>query len=101
MSKDKHSTLGDILKNVVSSLGKKKLTEEMLEAAWAKAAGNDAAGHTKCVGLRRAVLTVNVDVSSWLYELTTKKRDILEKLRGSLEGKKIKEIRLRIGDIKR
>lgn len=101
MKKEKTSPLGDILKKVVSILGKKKLTEEMLEEAWVKAAGDDAAKHTKCAGLRRAVLIVNVDVSSWLYELTTKKRDILEKMRGSLEGKKIKEIRLRIGDIKR
>jgi predicted nucleic acid-binding Zn ribbon protein len=101
MEKEKSTPFGDILKKVVSILGKKKLTEEMLEDAWVKAAGDDAAGHTKCVGLKRAVLIVNVDVSSWLYELTTKKRDILAKMQESLEGKKIKEIRLRIGDIKR
>jgi hypothetical protein len=42
-----------------------------------------------------------VDNSSWLFELTLKKRIILKKLQAGLEGKKLKDIRFRIGDIKR
>jgi predicted nucleic acid-binding Zn ribbon protein len=101
MEKDKPFSLGEILRKVVSALGEKKISEEILEEAWTRAAGDDAGRHTKCTGLKREVLTVNVDSSSWLYELTTKKREILTKMGESLEGKKIKEIRLRIGDIKR
>jgi predicted nucleic acid-binding Zn ribbon protein len=101
MKKEKASPLSDVLKKVVSTLGERKLTEEKLVDAWEKAAGKKAAKHTRPVGLRRASLTVNVDSSSWLFELTLKKRAILEKLQAKLEGEKLKAIRFRIGDIKR
>jgi predicted nucleic acid-binding Zn ribbon protein len=101
MKKENSGALGDVLKKVVSDLGKKKLSEEALGKAWRSASGRKAARHTRPVGLRRAVLVVNVDSSSWLFELTLKKRALLKKVRERAEGKKIKDIRLRIGDIKR
>lgn len=48
--------------------------------------------HTKCVSLRQGMLTVNVDSSAWLYELSQKKEDLLHKLG-------IKDIRFRIGEV--
>lgn len=101
MEKKKASPLGDLVKDVVAGLGKRKLAEERLAAAWAGAAGRRALKHTRPVALRRACLIVNVDSSSWLFELTLKKRVILKKVQAGVEGKKLKDIRFRIGDIKR
>lgn len=48
--------------------------------------------HIKCVSLRGGIITVNVDSSAWLYQLSQKKDALVGKL-------EIKDIRLRIGDI--
>ena len=101
MEKKKASSLSDVLEKVVAGLNKKKLAEDRLAEVWGEAVGKKALKHTRPVGFRRASLTVNVDSSSWLFELTLKKRDILKKLQAGLEGKKLKDIRFRIGDIKR
>jgi predicted nucleic acid-binding Zn ribbon protein len=101
MKKEKARPLGDILGKVVSDLGKKKLAEDTLAGAWGRAAGKKAAKHTRVVNLRRSKLIVNVDASAWLFELTLEKRALLKKINEGLAGKKIKDIRLRIGDIKR
>lgn len=97
----KSSSIEDILKDVITNIeGKGRCTEEDASIAWADAAGSAAAKHSKPVAFKKAVLTINVDGSSWLYELTTKKRDILGKLNGKFAGKKLKEIRFRIGELK-
>jgi len=99
MAKGKIDPLGAVLKRVLSSLKKKgRYTEEDIALFWEKAAGSKAAGHTKPAAFKGGRLVVNVDGSSWLYELTLKKRDILKKFNDQLKGKKIKEIRFRIGE---
>ena len=102
MSKTQEKQLGDILKDVIKDLKDKKdlITEEEVRGVWGKAVGKKAAKHTKPISLRKATLNVMVDGSSWLYELTMEKKVILKKLEGKLRGKKIKEIRFRIGAIK-
>jgi predicted nucleic acid-binding Zn ribbon protein len=101
MKKENSGALGDLLKKVVSELGKKKLSEEALGKAWRSAVGRKAARHTRLVSLKKANLIVNVDSSSWLFELSLKKRALIKKVSQKARGKKIKDIRLRIGDIKR
>jgi predicted nucleic acid-binding Zn ribbon protein len=99
--KKKVEHLGDVLKNVISDIGKKKRFSEELEEAWKDAAGKKAAPHTRTVSLRKARLVVNVDGSPWLYELTLKKRELAKKTEEKLKGRNIKEIRFRIGDVKK
>jgi predicted nucleic acid-binding Zn ribbon protein len=97
---DKASPLENILKDVIKNLSRKRPGEEEIGDAWAKAAGEAAARHSRPVSFRKSVLVVNVDGSSWLYELTTQKRGILATLERDLKGKKrVKDIRFRIGDI--
>lgn len=91
--------LGDILKNVIEKMEKKRPSEEEIADAWVEAAGNAAARHSLPVLLKKSVLVVNVDGSGWLYQLSTAKRAILGKLGASVKKKKIKDIRFRIGDI--
>jgi predicted nucleic acid-binding Zn ribbon protein len=45
-------------------------------------------------------LAVNCDASAWLYELSTKKREILKGLAGHFKGRRLKDIRFRIGQVK-
>ena len=94
------SPLSDVVKRVIKGLGGKgRFTEEEMRSAWQYAAGPSAAKHSVPVSFKKESVFVNVDRSSWLYELTTKKKEILEKLEERLKGKKFKDIRFRIGDI--
>jgi predicted nucleic acid-binding Zn ribbon protein len=94
------SPLSDLVKKVVKGLeGKGLLTEEEMREAWREAVGADAARHSTPVSFKKESVFVNVDRSSWLYELTTKKKEILQKLEARLPSKKFKDIRFRIGDI--
>ncbi|MFH1190334.1 MAG: DUF721 domain-containing protein [Candidatus Omnitrophota bacterium] len=90
-----------LIGKVIDALsGKERLGEEEIEKAWRKAAGVPAARQSRPVSLKKSVLVVNVASSSWLYELTTKKKEIIGMLETELKGKKVREIRFRIGDIK-
>jgi predicted nucleic acid-binding Zn ribbon protein len=92
--------LAGILKRVIKGIGgPARLTEEEMHAAWAAAAGSEAARHSRPVSFKKAAVFVNVDRSSWLYELTTRKKEILAKLEERLKGRKFRDIRFRIGDI--
>lgn len=91
--------LKKLLRKVIAKIKKnKRLSAEAVADAWKAAAGEKAALHSRPVRLRRSVLTVHVDTSGWLYELTLRRREIAAELETPLETK-IKEIRLRIGDI--
>jgi hypothetical protein len=90
----------DLVKRVIKGLGGKgRFTEEEMREAWHEAVGPDAARHSMPVSFKKSSVFVNVDRSSWLYELTTKKKEILKKLEERLKGKQFKDIRFRIGDI--
>ena len=99
MGKEKQGPLKGVLKDIISGLGKKRLTEEEIKKAWRSAVGKKASSHSRPTTLKKARLVVNVDRSPWLYELTLEKREILKKLEAKLKGKKIKEIRFRIGEV--
>jgi len=96
----KANPLEKLLKGVIKDLsGKERFGEEEIVEAWEAAAGTAAAKHSKPVSFKNATVVVNVDRSGWLYELTVQKKEILKKLEARLKGKKIKDIRLRIGEI--
>ncbi len=92
--------LDKLVKKIIEGLGDKgKLGKEEIMDAWEAAVGTAAVTHARPVSFKKNTLIVNVDGSSWLYELTTRKIDIIKKLESGLGGKKVKEIRFRIGDI--
>ncbi|MDD5496338.1 MAG: DUF721 domain-containing protein [Candidatus Omnitrophica bacterium] len=98
----KDKTLAELVKSVISDLGKKgRVGEEEMSRAWEEVVGKSASRHARPVSLKKATLIVNVDGSSWLYELTTKKKAIVNGLSERLGlGKALKEIRFRIGEVK-
>ena len=92
-------SIESIVKKVIKNLSAKgRITEEEINKAWETAAGPEAARHSRPISIRKSVLLVNVGNSSWLYELTTKKRDILKKLEGRTGAKRLKGLRFRIGE---
>lgn len=96
----KHSTsLEDVLKKVLKKIDRRRPSEEEIEEAWAGAVGDTAARHSRPISLNKGVLTVSVDGSAWLYELSLGKRKSLMKLADLLQKKKIEDIRFRIGDV--
>ena len=99
--RSKQKSIENIVKEIIKDLsGKGRVSEEEIGRAWEEAAGHKAAAHTKPVLIKKSVLTVNVDNSGWLYELTIKKGKLLSKLDGKIRGKQLKGLRFRIGEIK-
>ena len=93
--------MGDVVKNVISSLKKREKEELNVFTAWEKAVGKKAAKHSKPALLKAKKLIVNVTDSTWLYKLSLEKGKLLCKFNDGLESrKKAKEIRFRIGKVK-
>ena len=92
------------LKGIVNSLLRKwekgiaKKGSAVIEA-WSSAAGKNAEVHTRPVSLKKGILVVAVDNSTWLYKLTLEKKRILKKFNEKYTGRiKAKDIRFRIGN---
>ncbi|MBL7071513.1 MAG: DUF721 domain-containing protein [Candidatus Omnitrophica bacterium] len=94
----------DRIENVIKSVFNKinedaNPTIDEIVKAWKEAAGEKAARHTRPASLRKKRLVINVDCSSWLYELTLKKKDLLSALQKKAGEDKIKELQFRIGEV--
>ena len=100
-AQSKEKPIDSIVKDVIKTLsGRGRVSAEEVGGAWIDAAGHRAAKHTKPVSIKKSVLTINVDDSGWLYELTIKKKELLKKLEGKIRAKELKGLRFRIGEIK-
>ncbi|GEM_PF-769690 len=75
---------------------------DAVRAAWAAATKGETKKHARPISLKRGVLLVLVEDSSWLYELTIEKKDILKRFNENYTGrKKAADIRFRVGDLDR
>jgi predicted nucleic acid-binding Zn ribbon protein len=96
----KPERIDGIIKSIVERLGEEaRPTSEGIGAIWKEMAGDKAARHTKPASLRKKRLIINVDGSSWLYELTLKKEFLLGELKKKLGEDTIKELQFRIGEL--
>ena len=98
------SLIKEIVDKVIASLSgegpagkQRRLTEEDIQGLWEKAAGKLAGRRSNPVSLKKGKLVVSVADSSLLYDLTLRKREILENLRKELKDK-VQEIQFRIGE---
>jgi len=67
-------------------------------AAWQSVAGEGANNHSVPISFKKGILTVIVENSSWLYQLTFNKKNILKKFNEKYEGrKKAEDIKFRVG----
>jgi len=91
--------VGDILAQYIRSSGlKDKLRSPKIYDCWPQVAGDEASAHTRVVGFTNAVLHVEVDSAPWLQMLATfRKPELLQGLRGLMNGVPVKDIRFRVG----
>ena len=66
---------------------------------WQGIVGKDASSHSRPASIRRNILTIEVDSSTWFYSLNLKKKSILKDINRELGEDKIEDIRFRMGDI--
>jgi predicted nucleic acid-binding Zn ribbon protein len=96
----KPEDIGDILKQVIKTIDTKTHgAREEIVNAWHKAIEPGAVAHTRPVAIKKDILTVEVDSSTWLYVLSLKKKNILEAMKKTLGNAKIEDIKFRIGEI--
>ena len=99
MKKGNISPIGDVVKSVFVELdGRKNVSEEDIQQHWESLAGADGARHSRPHELKKLILTVRVDSSVWLQELTMRKRFLLKGLKRALGKDRISEIHFKIGE---
>ena len=97
---DKPEDIGGILKQVIKKLDTKTHgAREELTGAWKKSIAQEAVFHTRPVALKKKILTIEVDSSTWLYMLSLKKKGALDNMKKILGSDRIKDIKFRIGEI--
>lgn len=98
--KPKTEGISSIIKDVIKTLDNRTHgTREEILNAWQRTSGKAILAHTRPVAIRRKVLTIEVDSSTWIYELSLKKKKILEAMKKAIGNDKIEDIRFRIGEI--
>ena len=87
----------DILKSVFEKIESgKTFTREDIEERWKEIVGEVGFKHSRPVVFRKEILSVRVDNSVWLQELSMKKRKILKGLQRELGKDKISDIQFKI-----
>jgi len=95
--KKKPTRIEEIVKTIIkSTCDKQEESKENLEEAWECAAGKNATAHTTLTAFKKNILTVAVDNSSWIYQLSINKTKI-EKIISQRLKKQI-QIKLRAGE---
>ena len=89
--------IAEIIAVVSQGLGKEGAKQEKISSLWQRAVGEKRASHTKVSTFEGGTLTVLVDSSSQLYELSLEKDEILQKLRREFGEKKVGDVRFQIG----
>ena len=93
----KPTKIEDIVKAIIkNTFDKQEESKENLEAAWEQAAGKNATAHTKLTAFKKNILTIEVNNSSWMYQLNIKKTKIEKMISERL--KKPIQIKLRVGE---
>ena len=91
-----------ILNTTLRKLGlDKRIKECSILPFWNEAVGESIALHTKPIKVYDGKMTVLVESSSWIQELTFLKSGIMERLNSTVGKKVIKDIYFKIGEIKK
>jgi predicted nucleic acid-binding Zn ribbon protein len=88
-----------ILKKVLGKIERQGTgKKEKILNVWQALIGREASSHSRPVSIKKGVLTIEVDSSPWLYELSLRKTALLKSIKTELAEHKIKLIRFRMGD---
>lgn len=99
--KTKPSKLSDVLRQVLENLERSDLKKcGKIFLHWKDIVGDALACHTKPFGVKGKKLTVHVDSSNWLYEITHHfEKDILKKVQAFAGSGTIEEIHYKVGEV--
>ena len=98
--KRKAEQIGNVVKSIIERLDRQSNPAgDNLEKIWEETAGAKAFMHSKPASIRKKRLIIYVDGSSWLYELTLRKNELLAKLKKRLGKDKIEQLQFRIGEL--
>ncbi len=87
--------VADLLARAVPGLDQ-HLAVEAIRGRWAKIVGPEGARRSRPDSLRQGVLTVSVDNSSWLHELTLRSGDLLARVQAE-HGQAVTSLRFMLG----
>jgi predicted nucleic acid-binding Zn ribbon protein len=87
-------SLADVLDELVEKLGiRKKLHEQDVFVVWAETVGERIAQVTTPVRILQGTLFVSVKTGPWRNELSMRKKEIIDRLNGSLSGEIVRDIK--------
>jgi predicted nucleic acid-binding Zn ribbon protein len=91
-------TLSEIIPSAMAQIGlAQRFRESVLQDHWREVMGEFVAAHTRPAGIGRNVLTVEVDHSGWLHEMTLfHKKAMLHNLHKRFADLGIKDIKFRL-----
>ncbi len=89
----------DIIEQVFQEIKKKNTPRAGIVDIWGEVAGKKVVRHTKPVAFKAGILIINVDSTSWLYELNVCKALLIRKMKKRLLDRPLKELRFRIGAV--
>ena len=96
---DRPKAVGQVLGDLLKASGlTDSLAGSVLRDAWLRTTGGEVCKHTRVVGVRNGVLTVEVDSAPWLHELSAfYKGSILSDMQRLLPKQQINDIKFRAG----
>lgn len=91
--------ISSILKRVIKKDRLYKMNEASIKMDWKELVGEEVAKHTAPTFLKNGKLFVNVDSSTWAYELSNHLKDlILRKINKDMGEEVVTDIHFRVGD---
>lgn len=95
-------SFSSILDAVAQRLGlSAKLVEQRICRDWIEIVGEQVAAHTRPEQIRSRRLSVLVDHSVWMQQLSFLRPDLLRRIRVHTRGESVQELVFRIGDLSR
>ena len=91
--------VGEIIAPLLEKFRKRAFEQEEIVSLWERTIGAKRGAHTKVSALEGGILTVQVDNSSFLYELSLKREEIVKKIKKHLRKGDLKEIRFQLGKV--
>ena len=88
--------MADLLPTALPDLAS-RLVEREIRRAWPALVGPDAARRTQARALENGCLTIVVDNSPWLHELTLRREEFLARVAGRFDG--VRALRLVLGPL--
>ncbi len=96
----KEEIFKETVNRVMGSLNK-KLTDKhkSISEAWNKTIDENIKKHTKIENVKDDILYIKAESPAWIYEIKSKKKEIIEKINQSYAKEVLKDMKIKLGDI--